>query len=145
VVHLGGISNQAQYIAETRVAVLSKYFAGLAIVISCLGLFGLAAFSTERRSKEISLRKIFGLSELGIILLLSREFMRMIFVSICIALPIGYFISIQWLKTFAYRFDLSFWYFIGAAAVTLLIAWSTIGLPTFKAARINPAKNLRSE
>jgi ABC-type antimicrobial peptide transport system permease subunit len=136
---------QAQYVAEQRVAVLSKYFAGLAIIISCLGLFGLAAFTTERRRKEISIRKILGLSELGIVFLLSNEFMRSIVLSICLALPISYFITTQWLETFAYRFELNLWYFAGAAIVTLLIAWITVGLQTLKAAKVNPASSLRSE
>ncbi|HEY5747734.1 MAG TPA: ABC transporter permease [Chryseolinea sp.] len=136
---------QAQYVAEQRVAVLSKYFAGLAIIISCLGLFGLAAFTTERRRKEISIRKILGLSELGIVFLLSNEFMRSIVLSIGIALPISYFISTQWLETFAYRFELNLWYFAGAAMVTLLIAWITVGMQTMKAAKVNPASSLRSE
>jgi putative ABC transport system permease protein len=136
---------QAQYVAEQRVAVLSKYFAGLAIIISCLGLFGLAAFTTERRSKEISIRKILGLSEWGIVFLLSNEFMRSIILSIAIALPISYLISTQWLETFAYRLELNLWYFAGAAMVTLLIAWTTIAMQTMKAAKINPASSLRSE
>jgi len=136
---------QAQYVAEKRVAVLSKYFAGLAVIISCLGLFGLAAFTTERRRKEISIRKILGLSEWGIIFLLSGEFMRSIMLSICIALPISYLITTQWLETFAYRLDLNLWYFAAAAVVTLVIAWTTIGMQTMKAAKVNPASSLRSE
>jgi putative ABC transport system permease protein len=136
---------QAQYVAEQRVAVLSKYFAGLAIIVSCLGLFGLAAFTTERRRKEISIRKILGLSEWGIIFLLSNEFMSAILLSLGIALPMSYFISTHWLETFAYRFELNGWHFAGAALATLLIAWITIGMQTLKAARANPASSLRSE
>lgn len=136
---------QAQYVAEKRVAELSKYAAALAIIISCLGLLGLAAFTTEKRSKEISIRKVLGASELGIALLLSNDFTKMVVLSICIALPMSYFISTYWLENFAYKIELKWWYFLGAALMTLLITWLTIGLQTIKAAKTNPVIGLRSE
>jgi ABC-type antimicrobial peptide transport system permease subunit len=136
---------QLQYTAEMRVALLSRYFAGLAIVISCLGLFGLATFTSERRLKEIGIRKVLGASEMGIIYLLSSDFTKMVLMAIVVALPISYFITAEWLKTFAYRTDIEWWFFVNAGAASLLIAWFTIGMQTFKAAKVNPAKCLRNE
>lgn len=136
---------QALYTAEQRVSTLSKYFAGLAILISCLGLFGLAAFTAERRLKEIGIRKILGSSDFGIVYLLSSDFTKMVIISIAIALPLSYFIAAKWLESFAYSIDLEWWYFIGAGLIALCIAWFTVGLQTVKAARINPSECLRDE
>ncbi len=136
---------QALYVSEQRVASLSKYFAGIAVLISCLGLFGLAAFTAERRTKEIGIRKILGCSELRIIRMLSADFTGMVLIAITIALPVSYFIAKYWLEGFAYRVDLEWWFFIGAGLMALLIAWFTVGMQTIKAARINPAKTLKEE
>ncbi len=136
---------QALYAAEQRVATLSKYFAGIAILISCLGLFGLAAFTAERRRKEIGIRKILGASDFGIVRLLSGDFTRMVLVAIFIALPISYFVAQRWLQDFAFSIDLEWWYFAGAGGVALLIAWFTVGLQTVKAARVNPVECLKDE
>ncbi|MCK5104165.1 MAG: FtsX-like permease family protein, partial [Cyclobacteriaceae bacterium] len=134
-----------QYAAEQRVAALSRYFAGIAILISCLGLFGLAAFTTERRLKEIGIRKILGSSDFQIVRLLSNEFSKMVLVAIVIALPCSYYLVRNWIDKFAYRISLEWWFFIGAGALALLVVWFTVGLQTLKAARVNPAKCLRDE
>lgn len=136
---------QAQYEAENRIAVLSRYFAGLAILISCLGLFGLAAFTAERRLKEIGIRKILGSSDLGIMYLLSGDFTRMVITAIFIGLPLSYLITDKWLENFEYRIPLQIWYFAGAGLIALFIAWFTVGLQTVRAARINPSECLRDE
>ncbi|MDX2246817.1 MAG: ABC transporter permease [Bacteroidia bacterium] len=136
---------QAQYVAEQRVSKLSRYFAGLAILISCLGLFGLAAFTAERRIKEIGIRKILGASAWSIVRLLSADFTKMVLAAIVIALPVSYLIARQWLEGFAYRIDLEWWFFVGAAVAALLIAWLTVGVQTLRAAAINPAQCLRDE
>ena len=136
---------QALYAAEQRVATLSKYFAGIAILISCLGLFGLAAFTAERRLKEIGIRKILGASSFSIVRLLSGDFTRMVLVAIFIALPISYFVAQRWLQDFAFSIDLEWWYFAGAGLVALLVAWFTVGLQTVKAARVNPVECLKDE
>ena len=136
---------QALYSSEQRVAILSKYFAALAILISCLGLFGLAAFTAERRMKEIGIRKVLGSSNVGIIYLLSGDFTKMVSTAICIALPISYFITRHWLDSFAFKIELKWWYFIGAGLTALVIAWLTVGSQAIKAARINPTKCLRNE
>jgi putative ABC transport system permease protein len=136
---------QALYAAEQRVAALSKYFAGLAVLISCLGLFGLAAFTTERRTKEIGIRKILGSTNGGIVYLLSGEFTKMVLAAIAVALPGSYFLADLWLKNFVFRIDLEWWFFAASGFAALLIAWLTVGIHTMKAAGINPAKCLRSE
>jgi hypothetical protein len=136
---------QALYAAEQRVAALSKYFAGLAILISCLGLFGLAAFTTERRTKEIGIRKILGSTNGDIVYLLSGEFTKMVLAAIAVALPTSYFLADLWLKNFVFRIDLEWWFFAASGCAALLIAWLTVGVHTMKAAGINPAKCLRSE
>jgi putative ABC transport system permease protein len=138
-------SYQAQYVAEKRVAILSRYFAGLAILISCLGLFGLAAFTAERRIKEIGIRKILGSSEFRIVYLLSSDFTKIVIAAIVIALPISYFITSNWLNGFAFKIELKVWYFVGAGLMALFIAWFTVGTQAIKAARANPVKSLRSE
>jgi predicted permease len=136
---------QSQYIAEQRVSTISRYFAGLAILLSCLGLFGLTAFTAERRLKEIGIRKILGSSEFGIVYLLSSDFTKIVLISIVIALPASYFMSQYWLSTFAFRIPLTWWYFISAGAMALFIAWATVALQAFKAARVNPTKCLKEE
>lgn len=136
---------QSQYVAEQRVATLSKYFAGLAILISCLGLFGLAAFTAERRLKEIGIRKVLGSSELGIIYLLSSDFTKIVLIANVIALPSAYFLSAYWLDGFAFRIGLEWWFFIVSGLSALGIAWLTVGSQAFKAARVSPTKCLRDE
>ena len=136
---------QALYAAEERVSTLSKYFAGIAILISCLGLFGLVAFTAERRLKEIGIRKILGSSVFDIVYLLSSDFTKMVLVAICIALPISFLIAYRWLQGFALSIDLEWWYFAGAGVTALLIAWLTVGFQTFKAARVNPVQCLKDE
>jgi putative ABC transport system permease protein len=136
---------QAQYVAEQRVVILSKYFAGLAILISCLGLFGLAAFTAERRKKEISIRKVLGQNAAQAVTMLSNEFAKLVLVSILIALPIAYILANNWLSGFAYRIPLKFWYFLGAGAMALLVAIMTVGSQAVNAAGRNPVDGLREE
>jgi putative ABC transport system permease protein len=136
---------QELYVSERRAASLSKYFAGLAILISCLGLFGLAAFTAERRVKEIGIRKILGASNTGIVYLLSGEFTEMVLAAIAIALPISWLLVSKWLEGFVFRIDLQWWLFAGSGLTALLIAWLTVSIQTIKAARINPTECLRSE
>ncbi|PSR55091.1 transporter permease [Adhaeribacter arboris] len=136
---------QAQYVAEQRVAALSRYFAGLAILISCLGLFGLAAFTADRRRKEIGVRKVLGASEFSIIYLLSGEFAKLVLLAICLALPISYLIVKKWLATFAYQINLNSWYFIGAGFLALVVAWLTVSVQAARAAKINPVHCLKEE
>ncbi len=135
----------ALYRSESRVAILSQYFSGLAILISCLGLLGLAIFTTERRQKEIGIRKVLGASMYQLVQLLSADFTKMVLIAILIGLPIGYLITQRWLENFVYKIDLQWWYFAGAAGVTLLIAWLTVSVQTLKVARVNPVESLMDE
>ena len=136
---------QAQYAAEQRVASLSRYFSGLAILISCLGLFGLAAFTAERRLKEIGIRKVLGSSVFSIFYLLSSDFTKLVFVAILIALPVSYLITDYWLGSFALHINLKIWYFFGAGLAAIAIAWLTVGMQAVKAANVNPLECLKSE
>ena len=136
---------QALYASEERVSTLSRYFAGLAILISCLGLFGLASYTAERRTKEIGIRKALGSGVMGIVYLLSKEFTKMVLISIVLAIPVSYFIASKWLEDFAYTIELKWWFFAGSALAALIISWITVGFQTLKTARINPTECLRNE
>ena len=136
---------QAQYAAEEKVDVLSRYFSILAITISCLGLLGLVMFTAERKTREIGIRKILGSTRWGIVYFLSLDFTKMVLTAIIISLPIGYWASKTWLDGFAYRIDLTWTLFIASALITLSIAWLTMGFQAFKAANGDPVKSLRSE
>jgi putative ABC transport system permease protein len=136
---------QAQYVAERRVAVLARYFAGLAILISALGLLGLAAFTAERRRKEIGIRKALGASELGIVWLLTSSLTWLVVVAIVLALPLSYLLLQRWLEGFAYRVAWQWWYFAAAGMGALLIAWLTVSVQAWRAARRNPVLSLRTE
>ncbi len=131
------------YAAEHRVATLSQYFAGMAILISCLGLFGLAAFTAQRRMKEISIRKVLGASAFSIVRLLSADFTKMVLLATAIGLPISYWLSQYWLNDFAFHVDLSYSIFLWAGISVFVIAWLTVGLQTAKAAQVNPVVNLK--
>ncbi|MEQ8361937.1 MAG: ABC transporter permease [Cyclobacteriaceae bacterium] len=134
-----------QYAAEQRVASLSFSFATMAILISCLGLFGLATFTAERRIKEIGIRKVMGSSATNIVLLLSGDFTKMVLLSIAIALPISYWLLGQWLERFAFHIELGAAYFIVAGAIALITAWLTVASQAIKAAHVNPARCLRDQ
>ncbi len=136
---------QMLYSAENRVAILSRYFAGIAILISCLGLFGLTAFTAERRAKEIGIRKILGLGEIGIVYLLSKDFTKIVLLAIVFAIPVSYYLGQEWMRAFAYHVEMEWWFFAAPATVAMLIAWLTIGAQSIKAANVNPITVLKSE
>jgi putative ABC transport system permease protein len=136
---------QALYASENKIAVLSRYFAAIAIIIPCLGLLGLAAFTVQTRRKEIGIRKVLGATEGNIVHLLSADFTKLVLIAIAIALPISYFVAAKWLEGFAYRITLEWWFFAAAGLSALLMTWFTIGIQTLKAARVNPTKYLQTE
>ena len=136
---------QAQYMAEQRVSVLSRFFAGLAILISCLGLFGLAAFNAEVRTKEIGIRKVLGASVNNIMLMLSKDFMRLVLLAILIAFPLAWWAMNSWLAGFAYHIAINPWVFVLAGIAILLISLLTLSYQSIKTALMNPVKSLRSE
>ncbi len=136
---------QKNYKSDHQMAGLIGSFTGIAILISCLGLFGLSLFTAEQRTKEIGIRKVLGASVAGITGLLAKDFLKLVVVAILIASPIAYFFMNKWLQDFAYRIDIQWWMFAAAGAVALAIAFLTVGFQSVKAALANPVKSLRSD
>jgi putative ABC transport system permease protein len=134
-----------QYESETRVSVLSKYFAGLAIIISCLGLFGLAAFTAQKRRKEIGVRKVIGASTKDITVMLSKDFLRLVLIALIISFPISWWLMHSWLQSFAYRISITPFVFAIAALSVVAVTLVTISFQALKAATANPVKSLRTE
>lgn len=133
------------YAAENQVSLLSRYFAGLAILISCLGLFGLAAFTAQKRNKEIGIRKVLGATVGGIVMLLSKDFLRLILLAILIAVPLAWWATRQWLKGFAYSVHIGPGVFITAGITVMVLTLITISFQSVKAALADPAKSLKTE
>jgi len=130
---------------ETLTGQLAGVFATLAILISCLGLFGLAAYTAERRIKEIGIRKVLGATVSGLTGLLSRDFLKLVLLSCLIAFPLAYIFSNNWLKAFQYHIDIQWWIFAAAGLTAVIIALATVSFQAIKAALMNPVKSLRSE
>jgi len=135
----------AKFKNEQLVGELSQIFAILAILISCLGLFGLAAYTAEQRRKEIGVRKVLGASVSGIVRLLSKDFLKLVTISILIAIPIAWYFMQDWLQDYAYRIEINWWVFLIAGMVALLIAVLTVSFQAIKAAIANPADSLKTE
>jgi len=133
------------YKAENTVSQLSRYFAFLAIFISCLGLFGLVMFTAEQRTKEIGIRKVLGASVTGIVQMLSKDFLKLICISFVIGFPFAWWLMSKWLQNYAYRIPIVWWMFALAGVAALFIALITISFQAIKAARSNPVKSLRTE
>ena len=136
---------QKNYKADRQMASLVGSLTGIAILISCLGLFGLAAFAAERRTKEIGIRKVLGASVAGITGLLAKDFLKLVVIAIVVASPIAYWAMNQWLQDFAYRIDIQWWMFAVAAFAAVGIAFLTVSFQSVRAALANPVKILRSE
>ena len=136
---------QAQYISEQRVSEISKYFAALAIIISCLGLFGLATFNAEVRTKEIGIRKVLGATVSNIMVMLSKDFVVLIIISMTIAFPLAWIAMNAWLDGFAYRIKISAEVFIVAGVAMILLALITVSYQSLRSALMNPVKSLRTE
>jgi len=138
-------SFQKNYDADNRLSAIVKYFTTIAILISCLGLFGLAAFSAEQRVKEIGVRKVLGASVFSIVGLLSKDFLKLVGIAIIIASPIAWYIMNKWLMDFAYKPPISWIVFLITAAIAFFIALFTISFQAIRAATANPVKSLRTE
>jgi putative ABC transport system permease protein len=136
---------QKLYVSEQRVSVLSRYFAGLAIIISCLGLFGLAAFTAQRRQKEIGIRKVIGASVSTIAFMLSKDFIKLVLISMLIAFPLAWWMLDQWLDNFAYRTQIGAEVFLIAGVSTFIITIFTVSFQAIKAAVTNPVVAIKSE
>ncbi len=135
----------ATYRSEQRIGTLFIAFSTLAILIACLGLFGLAAYAAEQRNKEIGIRKVLGASVSGIVSMLSTDFIKLVFIAIVIASPIAWFAMNKWLQDFAYRINISWWIIAVAGLTAIFIAFITISIQSIKAATSNPVDSLRSE
>jgi putative ABC transport system permease protein len=136
---------QKQYQAELTISNIINSFTWIAILISCLGLFGLTAFSAEQRSKEIGIRKVLGASVGAIVQLLSKDFLKLVFIAMIIALPTAGWVMSKWLQSFAYRINITWWMFALAGIAAAFIAFLTISFQAIKAALANPVKSLKTE
>lgn len=135
----------AKYKSETLTGALTYYFAFIAILISCLGLFGLATFTAKQRTKEIGIRKVLGASVNSITALISVDFLKLVALAIVIASPLAYYLMDKWLQGFAYTIEISWWVFALTGLLTVFIAFITIGFQSIKAAMVEPIKSLRTE
>jgi putative ABC transport system permease protein len=133
------------YRAEQRMSTMLLYFAILAIVIACMGLFGLALFNTEQRTKEIGIRKVFGSSVSGVMILISSKFSRWVLFANILAWPVAYFIVRNYMQMYAYKINLPVWIFFLTAAGVYLVALLTISLQSYRAGATNPGDALRYE
>lgn len=135
----------ATYKAEQNIGRILGIFAGLTILVACLGLFGLATFTAEQRTKEIGIRKVLGASVIGIVSLLSKDFLRLVLLAFVIATPVAWYVMNRWLQDFAYRAPINGWVFALTAALAIGLAILTIGFRAFRAATANPVRSLRAE
>jgi hypothetical protein len=134
-----------QYRTQQRTGSIVLYFSILAILVSCLGLFGLATFTATQRVKEIGIRKIVGASVTQIVLLLSKDFIKLVAVAIVIASPLAWYFTNQWLEDFAYRITINWWVFVLAGSAVICITLITVSFQSIRAALMNPVKTLRTE
>ncbi|TMU56512.1 ABC transporter permease [Flagellimonas algicola] len=138
-------SYRQTYVREQKMGTVLNVFALLTILVACLGLLGLVTFTAEQRFKEIGIRKVLGSSVMEIVMMLSKDFSKLVLISFLIAFPLGYYLMRKWLEGFAYRIEIPWWLFVLAACATLLIALGTIGWKSFQAATMNPVKALRDD
>jgi putative ABC transport system permease protein len=136
---------EAQYRSEQRIGTIFVSFTTLAILIACLGLFGLAAYATEQRTKEIGIRKVLGANISSIVNMLSKDFIKLVCIAILIASPLAWWVAHTWLQTYAYHQNVSWWIFASAGLGAILIAFVTVSFQSIKAALTNPVKSLKSE
>jgi putative ABC transport system permease protein len=134
-----------EYRTEIVIGKLSLIFTTIAVLISCLGLFGLVAYSAVKRTKEIGVRKVLGASVSNVVVLLSKDFIKLVIIAFLIAAPVAYLIMHRWLQGFAYRIDIGWWLFVTAGLFAVIIALATISFQAIKAAVANPVKSLRTE
>lgn len=133
------------YASEVKFQKLFSNFTLVAILIACLGLFGLSAYTAQQRTKEIGIRKVLGASVLGVTRLLSKEFLKLVLLAVAVSIPIAWYAMNEWLQNFAYHVDLNVWTFVVAALLAVLIALFTVSFQSIKAASANPVRSLRSE
>jgi len=137
--------NTKNYETEAKWKQIISIASSLFIFISCIGLLGLVILSIEQRTKEIGIRKVLGVAVSGVIMLVSKEFIKLILIAFVIAVPVGYYAINKWLQDFAYRISIGWWMFAMAGILVIAIAWLTISFQAIKAAIANPVKSLRTE
>jgi putative ABC transport system permease protein len=135
----------AWYQNEEQLSQILSLASGIAILLSCIGLFAIALLMIEHRTKEIGIRKVMGASVPGIVLLLSRDFIKLVLIALCLAVPLAWFGMQMWLNNYAYRVAISPWVFVAVGFCAILIALLTVSFQSVKAALMNPVKSLRSE
>ncbi|GAB3025472.1 ABC transporter permease [Spirosoma pulveris] len=135
----------ATYRAEQKTGLILGIFAGLTIFVACLGLFGLATFMAEQRTKEIGVRKVLGASVVGIVSLLSKDFLKLVGIALLLAVPVSWWVMTKWLQDFAYKIDIDWWIFALAGVLAVFITLLTVSFQSVKAALVNPVKSLKSE
>ncbi|HTI61829.1 ABC transporter permease [Mucilaginibacter sp.] len=133
------------YVSEQRTATVFSTFATLAILLACMGLFGLAAFTTVQRTREIGIRKVLGANVRSIVMLIANDFLKLTLVAVILASPLAWYFMHKWLQDFAYRIDIKWWIFIAAGGISVLIAFLTVSFQSIRAALANPVESLRSE
>lgn len=131
--------------AEQNQLQMFAVFAAIVLLISCFGLFGLATFAAEIRTKEIGIRKVLGASVASITALLSKDFLKLVLVAIVIASPVAYYLMNKWLESFAYKTEISVWVFAAAGSLAVGVACLTVGYQAIRAALVNPVKSLKTE
>jgi ABC-type antimicrobial peptide transport system permease subunit len=136
---------EKQYQTQQKTGRIMLYFSTLAIVVSCLGLFGLATFTAQYRTKEIGVRKVLGASMANIVNMLCGDFIKPVLIAIIIASPIAWWCMNRWLQSFAYKITIAWWFFIGTGILALLIAWITVWVQALKAAAANPTDCLKND
>lgn len=134
-----------KFLVEERIGKLAGFFAALAVLISCLGLFGLSSFVAEQRAKEISIRKVLGATGVNLWHLLTKDFVSLVIISFLFTIPLSYYFMNEWLQNYQYRTELSWWVFVAAGAGAMLITLLTVSFHAIRAAIINPARSLRTE
>jgi putative ABC transport system permease protein len=133
------------YAAEQNTGTILNIFALLTILVACLGLFGLVTYTAEQRTKEIGIRKVLGASVTSVTKMLSKDFIKLVVIACLIAFPLSWWAMNQWLQSFAYRINISWWIFLAAGVIAILIALITVSFQAIRAAMANPVKSLRSE
>jgi putative ABC transport system permease protein len=133
------------YESEQKIGLILSIFAGVTIFVACLGLFGLATFTAEQRTKEIGIRKVLGATVTSIVSLLSKDFLKLVIIAFIIATPVAWYMMNKWLQDFAYKTNISGWIFLLAAALAVTITILTVSFRAIRAAVVNPVDSLRSE
>jgi putative ABC transport system permease protein len=136
---------KTQYVAERRASTMLSICTVIALIISCLGLYGLSVYIAERRMKEIGIRKVVGASISGIVTMLSKDYVKLLLISFVLSVPMAYYFAQRWLEAFAYRISPGIWIFVWAGLISFTIAWLTVSFESLKAARRNPVDTLKSE